>query len=153
LAAPFKPKDAQMFAIISAFEAAYTAYNSYQSGMERFWTLQYLKQENITEVVASLVKEMGGGSWLVRADQLPLMLSVMGAAGLARGDKVKVQLGSIDAMALDVTGTVIEKITSSDHNLEGASADESMEDLEEAATGPIAIAMNVNETPTEDPSA
>jgi len=28
-----------------------------------------------------------------------------------------------------------------------------MEDLEEAATGPIAIAMNVNETPTEDPSA
>jgi hypothetical protein len=56
-------------------------------------------------------------------------------------------------MALDVTGTVIEKITSSDHNLESASADESMEDLEEAATGPIAIAMNVNESPTEDPSA
>lgn len=153
LAAPFKPKDAQLFAIISAFDAAYTAYNGYQSGMERFWTLQYLKQENITEVVASLVKEMGGGSWLVRADQLPLMLSVMGAAGLARGDKVKVQLGSIDAMALDVTGTVIEKITSPDHNLESTSADESMEDLEEAATGPIAIAMNVNETPTEDPSA
>ena len=28
-----------------------------------------------------------------------------------------------------------------------------LEDLEEAATGPIAIALNVNETPTEDPSA
>jgi exoribonuclease-2 len=114
-----------------------------------------LKQENITEVLASLIKEMGGGSWLVRADHLPLMLSVMGAAGLARGDKVKVQLGSIDAMALDVTGTVIEKIVSSDHALdaENASGDELMEDLEEAATGPIAIAMNVNETPTEDPSA
>jgi exoribonuclease-2 len=92
---------------------------------------------------------------LVRADHLPLMLSVMGAAGLVRGDKVKVQLGSIDAMALDVTGTVIEKIISSDHSLdaENASADELMEDLEEAATGPIAIAMNVNETPTDDPSA
>jgi exoribonuclease-2 len=96
--------------------------------------------------VASLVKEMGGGSWLVRADHLPLMLSVMGAAGLVRGDKVKVQLGSIDAMALDVTGTVIEKITSSDINPESASGDESLEDLEEAATGPIAIALNVNET-------
>jgi exoribonuclease-2 len=155
LAAPFKPKDAQLFAIISAFEAAYTAYNSYQSGMERFWTLQYVKQENITEVVASLVKEMGGGSWLVRADHLPLMLSVMGAAGLVRGDKVKVQLGSIDAMALDITGTVIEKIVSSDNPLdaENASVDESMEDLEEAATGPIAIALNVNETPSEDASA
>jgi exoribonuclease-2 len=144
-----------MFAIISAFEAAYTAYNSYQSGMERFWTLQYVKQENITEVVASLVKEMGGGSWLVRAEHLPLMLSVMGAAGLVRGDKVKVQLGSIDAMALDITGTVIEKIVSSDNPLdaENASGDESMEDLEEAATGPIAIALNVNETPSEDAPA
>jgi exoribonuclease-2 len=81
------------------------------------------------------------------------MLSVMGAAGLVRGDKVKVQLGSIDAMALDVTGTVIEKITSSDLNLESASGDESLEDLEEAASGPIAIALNVNETPADDPSA
>jgi hypothetical protein len=28
-----------------------------------------------------------------------------------------------------------------------------MEDLEEAATGPIAIALNVNETPSEDAPA
>jgi exoribonuclease-2 len=152
LAAPFKPKDAQLFAIISAFDAAYTAYNGYQSGMERFWTLQYLKQENITEVVASLVKEMAGGGWLVRADNLPLMLTVMGAAGLMRGDKVKVQLGAIDAMALDITGTVIEKMTSenSDAITAEEGLDESLDDLEEAASGPIAIAMNVNETPAEE---
>jgi len=152
LAAPFKPKDAQLFAIISAFDAAYTAYNAYQSGMERFWTLQYLQQENITEVVASLVKEMAGGSWLVRADNLPLMLTVMGASGLMRGDKVKVQLGTVDAMALDVSGTVLEKIiaeTSETQNAE-AGLDEAMEDLDEAASGPIAIAMNINEAPAED---
>jgi exoribonuclease-2 len=155
LAAPFKPKDAQMFAIISAFDAAYSAYNSYQSGMERFWTLQYVKQENITEVVASLVKEMGGGSWLVRADELPLMFNVMGANGMQRGDKVRVQLGTIDAMALDVHGTVIEKIV-----LDGASADfnpdnleDSLDEIEEAATGPIALAMNVNEAPTDESSS
>ena len=152
LAAPFKPKDAQLFAIISAFEAAYSAYNSYQSGMERFWTLHYLKQENITEVLASLVKEMGGGSWLVRADHLPLMFNVMGAAGMVRGDQVRVQLGNIDAMALDVNGTVIEKITSAANKApEDASAiDDAMEDLEEAATGPIALALNVNETPADE---
>jgi exoribonuclease-2 len=152
LAAPFKPKDAQLFAIISAFDAAYTAYNGYQSGMERFWTLQYLKQENITEVVASLVKEMAGGGWLVRADNLPLMLTVMGATGLMRGDKVKVQLGAIDAMALDITGTVIEKMTpeNSDASAAEEGLDESLDDLEEAASGPIAIAMNVNETPAEE---
>jgi len=155
LAAPFKPKDAQLFAIISAFEAAYSAYNSYQSGMERFWTLHYLKQENITELLASLVKEMGGGSWLVRADHLPLMFNVMGAAGMVRGDQVKVQLGNIDAMALDVNGTVIEKITSAaSKTLEDASAiDDAMEDLEDAATGPIALALNVNEAPADESSS
>ena len=152
LAAPFKPKDAELFSIISAFDAAYSAYNGYQAGMERFWTLQYLKQENITEVVASLVKEMAGGGWLVRADNLPLMLTVMGATGLMRGDKVKVQLGAIDAMALDITGTVIEKMTpeNSDASATEEGLDESLDDLEEAASGPIAIAMNVNETPAEE---
>ena len=152
LAAPFKPKDAQLFAIISAFDAAYTAYNAYQSGMERFWTLQYLQQENITEVVASLVKEMAGGSWLVRADNLPLMLTVMGASGLMRGDKVKVQLGTVDAMALDVSGTVLEKIIAENSDTQNAEAglDEAMEYLDEAASGPIAIAMNINEAPAED---
>ena len=120
--------------------------------MERYWTLHYLKQENITEVLASLVKEMGGGSWLVRADHLPLMFNVMGAAGMVRGDQVKVQLGNIDAMALDVNGTVIEKITSAANKvLEDASAiDDAMEDLEESATGPIALALNVNETPADE---
>jgi exoribonuclease-2 len=153
LAAPFKPKDAQMFAIISAFDAAYTAYNSYQSGMERFWTLQYLKQENITEVLASLVKEMAGGSWLVRADNLPLMLTVVGASGLARGDKVKVQLGAVDAMALDVNGTVIEKLSSLDTSSPHPEAGEDgLEELEDSATGPIAIALNVDETPSDDSS-
>ena len=152
LAAPFKPKDAQLFAIISAFDAAYTAYNAYQSGMERFWTLQYLQQENITEVVASLVKEMAGGSWLVRADNLPLVLTVMGASGLMRGDKVRVQLGTVDAMALDVSGTVLEKIIAENSETQNAEAslDEAMEDLDEAASGPIAIAMNINEAPAED---
>ena len=90
--------------------------------------------------------------WLVRADQLPLMLTVMGAAGLMRGDKVKVKLGAMDTMALDLSGTVIEKI----NNSQAASADadenldDTMDDLEDSATGPIAIALNVNEAPTED---
>jgi exoribonuclease-2 len=50
LAAPFKPKDAELFSIISGFDAAYSAYNGYQAGMERFWTLKYLQQQGITEL-------------------------------------------------------------------------------------------------------
>ncbi|MGS0759037.1 RNB domain-containing ribonuclease, partial [Roseateles sp. GG27B] len=53
LVAPFKPKDAQLFSIISGFDAAYAAYNGFQNGIERFWTLRYLVQNQITELTAS----------------------------------------------------------------------------------------------------
>jgi len=78
----------------------------------------------------------------------------MGAAGLMRGDKVKVELGQIDVMALDVSGTVIEKLSSLQANPEADLAQqevmEELEDLEASASGPIAIAMNVNESVADD---
>jgi len=141
LAAPFKPKDAQLFAIISGFDAAYSAYNSYQSGMERFWTLQYLSQNNITELTATLFKEATGGQWLVRADNLPLVLTVLGAQGMERGAKILVKLGHIDAISLDVHGTVIERLDSQ-QTVELAEENED----DDTAAGPIAIAVDVNES-------
>lgn len=137
LVAPFKPKDAELFSIISGFDAAYSTYNGYQAGMERFWTLKYLGQNAVTEVVGTIFKE-----GLVRADELPLVLPVMGAAGLPRGARVRVKLGTIDEIALDVHGTVIERLDT-EAEAEGAE-DESGED-DEAVAGPIAIAVDMNE--------
>ena len=145
LAAPFKPKDAELFSIISAFDAAYSAYNGYQGGMERFWTLKYLQQNHITELTATTFKEGPAGSFLVRADTLPLVLPVLGAQGLARGARVRVRLGAIDEITLDVSGTVIEQLDV----VPAASADDtSEEDEDEVAAGPIAIAVDMDETDT-----
>ena len=145
LAAPFKPKDAELFSIISAFDAAYSAYNGYQGGMERFWTLKYLQQNHITELTATTFKEGPAGSFLVRADDLPLVLPVLGAQGLARGARVRVRLGAIDEITLDVSGTVIEQLDV----VPAASADDtSEEDEDEVAAGPIAIAVDMDETDT-----
>ena len=141
LAAPFKPKDAQLFAVISAFDAAYSAYNAHQSSMERFWTLKYLRQHGITELTASLIKEQAGGAWLARADTLPLVFTVLGAQGLPRGTQVRVRLGQIDDIALDVGGTVIE-VLDADAPAEGIAEDED----ETSAAGPIAIAVDVTES-------
>ena len=143
LAAPFKPKDAELFSIISAFDAAYSGYNSVQSGMERFWTLKHLQQQGISELDAALLKEMGGGAWLVRADTLPLVLTVMGAQGMPRGAKVRVKLGEVDLMALDVSGTVLARLDS-----EAPSSEEAEEDDTESA-GPLRIAVDVNEAPAD----
>jgi exoribonuclease-2 len=142
LAAPFKPKDAQLFAVISAFDAAYSAYNAHQASMERYWTLRYLRQHGIGELTASLVKEQSGGAWLVRADELPLMFTVMGAQALPRGTRVRVKLGAIDDIALDVHGTVTE-VLGADIAAAAPADDEDEDDTPEA--GPIAIAVDVNE--------
>ncbi|HPW84745.1 MAG TPA: RNB domain-containing ribonuclease, partial [Rhodoferax sp.] len=138
LVVPFKPKDAELFAIISAFDTAYSAYNGYQGAMERFWTMRYVQQHGITELVASVFKEN-----MVRADDIPLVLPVMGAQGLPRNAKVRVKLGEMDLITLDVHGTVVERLDAPADTAE--STDES-EDEDDVA-GPIAIAVDVSENP------
>jgi len=150
LAAPFKPKDAELFSIISGFDAAYSAYNSVQSSMERYWTLRLVQQQSIQELEASLVKEMGGGSWLVRADTLPLMFSVMGAQGLMRGARVRVKLGEVDLMALDVHGTVTAHLDAPELAA-GAETEEADED-EAMAAGPLTIAVDLSDSTQSDGS-
>jgi exoribonuclease-2 len=140
LAAPFKPKDAELFSIISAFDAAYSAYNAHQAAMERYWTLKYLQQQGITELEATVFKE-----GLARADTLPLVLPVMGTADLPRGARVRLKLGAIDLITLDVNGTVTQRLDSA---AEPASAEDDSE--EETVAGPIAIAVDVTDTPEDE---
>ncbi|WP_101046871.1 ribonuclease catalytic domain-containing protein [Macromonas nakdongensis] len=142
LAAPFKPKDAGLFAVISGFDAAYTAYNQFQNGMERYWTLHYLQQHGLTELTATVIKD-----GLVRADELPLVLSVLGADGLPRGAQVRVRLGQIDDISLDVGGTVIERLDSP--ALSAEALDDEAEDAAELAA-PLAIAMDLDEAQPGD---
>lgn len=142
LAAPFKPKDADLFSIISSFDAAYSAYNGYQAGMERFWTLKYVQQHGLTELTATVFKEGPGGSFLVRADDIPLVFPVLGAQNLPRGARLRVKLGEIDEITLDIHGTVLERLDSDEAE---AGADEAAEDDEDTVAGPIAIAVDVNE--------
>ena len=150
LAAPFKPKDADLFSIISSFDAAYSAYNGYQAGMERFWTLKYIEQNHITELRAAVIKEGRGGSFLVRADDIPLVFPVLGAQNLPRGARLKVRLGEVDEITLDIHGTVVERLD--DPN--DASDDAVVEDEgdEDAVAGPIAIAVDVNEADSTAPA-
>jgi exoribonuclease-2 len=136
LVAPFKPKDADLFSIISSFDAAYSAYNGYQGAMERFWTLRYVQQHGLTELVATLFKEN-----MVRADDIPLVLPVLGAQSLPRGAKLRIKLGEIDLITLDVHGTVLERL---DTVAAEESAENAEEDDEEVA-GPIAIAVDVSD--------
>jgi exoribonuclease-2 len=86
---------------------------------------------------------------MVRADTLPLVLPVMGANNLPRGARVRVKLGEMDLMTLDIHGTVVEHLDAEQAgDAEGAmeADDEAAEDDDEVA-GPIAIAVDMGETP------
>ena len=138
LAAPFKPKDAALFGIISGFDEAYASYNGYQNAMERFWTLKYLQQRGITEITGVLFREN-----LLRCDDLPMVLTVIGAQNHPRGALLRVKLGAIDEIALDVSGTVLTRLDSPDDKGAMQNLPDDSEIGDEGIAGPIAIAMDV----------
>ena len=140
LAAPFKPKDAELFSIISSFDAAYSAYNGYQNAMERFWTLRYVQQNQLSELTAAVFREN-----LARADDLPLVLPVMGAQGLPRNARVRVKLGEIDLIMLDLQGSVTEHLDAATTSDNGDN-DEGDEGDEEEIAGPLSIALDVSDS-------
>ncbi len=146
LAAPFKPKDTELFSIISSFDGAYGAYNGFQAGIERYWTLKYIQQNALTELTATAFKDN-----LVRADDLPLVLPAAGAQGLPRGARVRIKLGAIDEITLDVYGTVTERL---DAVVDETAAEQVEEEDNESemAAGPISIAVDMNE-PAADAAA
>ncbi|MFT7402731.1 MAG: exoribonuclease-2 [Hydrogenophaga sp.] len=147
LAAPFKPKDTTLFAVVTSFDAAYSAYNGFQNGMERYWTLRHLTQAGITEITATLFKEN-----LVRADGLPLVLPVLGTEGLPRGAHVRVRLGEIDDITLDISGTVIERLDGPVQDSETDGGETEDED-EDSLASPLALAIDLDDNGSEPPTA
>jgi exoribonuclease-2 len=135
LVAPFKPRDAQLFSIISGFDAAYAAYNGFQSAIERYWALRYLMQGELRELDASVMKD-----GLVRADALPLVFRATGAESLPRAAHVRVRIGAIDLLTLDVHASVIARLEPGAAAIEESAADE-LDDAESA--GPLTIAIDL----------
>ncbi|XZG69990.1 ribonuclease catalytic domain-containing protein [Chitinibacteraceae bacterium HSL-7] len=91
----FARNDAELFAAIGAFDAAYAAYNEFQDKMERYWCLRYLEQEGLVEFGAQIIKEN-----LVRIDGMPLVLRVPGLPELPAGSAVSLQRIAIDYLEL-----------------------------------------------------
>jgi exoribonuclease-2 len=98
LAAPFKPKDADLFAVVQGFDDTYTAYADHQRRMEYFWCLRWLKQENKKQVVASVVKDD-----LVRLEEIPLLLHVPALGVHARGTRLLMEVMSIDELTVEAS--------------------------------------------------
>ena len=147
LAAPFKPRDAQLFAIVSSFDAAYTAYNGFQSAIERYWTLRSLAQDGVRELDAAVMAE-----GLVRAETLPLVFRAAGAESLPRGARVRVRVGDANLLTLELNASVVARLETQSAEEAPAGAEAEADEGDDVA-GPLTIAIELEGDGTTDDAA
>jgi exoribonuclease II len=125
LAAPFKPKDADLFAVVQGFDDTYTAYADHQRRMEYFWCLRWITQENRKQVVATVVK-----GDLVRLEDVPLLLHVPGLGVHARGTRVLLDVMSIDELTVEASVRLV-RVLDAPTVTSGTEAEEEADEAEE----------------------
>ena len=142
LVAPFKQRDAGLFAIVSAFDAAYGAYNDHQQNMERYWCLRWLGQE-LTEterqVDAVVLKDE-----VLRLADIPLVIRLPGMPQVARGAAVTLDILRWDEVDLSIEARLLEVVGGD--AADGAPLEEEEDDTP-AAVAAEAEGMELAETP------
>lgn len=98
-----KEDDAILIAMRN-FEIAYTAYVEFQRGMERYWCLRWLLQENIDTIGATIIKES-----LVKLDHLPLITRVPSLPDLPLGERVTIGITQIDLLDRTLNASFLGK--------------------------------------------
>ena len=100
---PFKPRSELLFAALRDFDLTYAAYAEFQRGMERYWCLRWLRQNNAQTVEATVRREN-----LVKLDHLPLLLRVPSMPPLNPGQRVRLAIDSMDFLTLDIVCRYVE---------------------------------------------
>jgi exoribonuclease-2 len=133
LVAPFKPKDADLFAVVQGFDETYTAYADHQRRMEYFWCLRWLQQEMRgdsgeprREFPATVVKDD-----LVRFEEVPLLMHVPALGVHARGTRLMMEVMSIDELTIEASVRMLRVldapvVTSGEQPEEEAGEDEEL---------------------------
>ena len=146
LVAPFKQRDADLFAIVSAFDAAYSAYAAFQSDMERYWCLRWLSQEKGQEdtmkVEATVLKDE-----ILRLIDIPLVIKLSGMPQVARGSQVKLDLLRWDEVDLTIEARLLDITQDASGTADAELADDMSEDLQEGDAEPVPDEVAAVEVP------
>jgi exoribonuclease II len=95
--APYATADGQLKTIMRDFDQTYQSYSEFQTRMERYWCLQYLIQEKLTEVTATVWREN-----LVRIDGMFFITKVPSLPELKVGTKVSLEIKHIDTLLMEL---------------------------------------------------
>lgn len=101
--APYNSADGKLNVIIRNFDLTYNAYSEFQTRMERYWCLQYLIQEQLTEVIATVWREnlvrIDGMFFITKVPNLP----TTGLPELKVGSKVLLEIKHIDTLLMELS--------------------------------------------------
>ena len=111
--APYAGNDADLFAIVSAFDAAYGAYAEFQERMERYWSLRWLQQEGLHRVVASVIR-----GDVLRLAGLPFVTRLPGLPELPRGQQLELDIVATDLVDLTLGARVHRLLDATDVQLD-----------------------------------
>jgi exoribonuclease-2 len=101
----YPPRSETLFSVVRDFELAYDAYNDFQRRLERYWTLRWLIQEEVSEVTASVIRDD-----LVRFDSLPMVTRAPSVMGVAAGARVRLALSAIDLLDISFHAELLETL-------------------------------------------
>jgi exoribonuclease-2 len=93
----YLPEHDEIVGHMRNFDQTYNAYNEFQTRMERYWCLQYLVQENIKEIDATVWREN-----LVRLESLPYVTKVHSLPELKAGTKVHLEVKKVDTLMMEL---------------------------------------------------
>jgi exoribonuclease II len=126
---PYGRNDAQLFAIVSAFDAAYGAYDDFQQAMERYWCLRWLDQNGVRRCRATVLR-----GDVVRLEGMPLVVRVPGVPALPRGRCIELEILGHDLLDLSLDARL--------HRVLDTSNEQEL-DEEEAALDPVRYAAAI----------
>jgi exoribonuclease-2 len=94
---PYNAADGKLNVIIRNFDQTYSAYSEFQTRMERYWSLQYLIQEQLVEVIATVWRDN-----LVKIDGMFYITKVPSLPELKVGTKVLLEIKHIDTLLMEL---------------------------------------------------
>ena len=95
---PYSANDAELHAALTDFEATYGQYAEFQDRMEHYWCLRWLRQENVTEITATVVRD-----GLVRFDHVPLVVRLADLPALPQDTPVRVAIVDVDLLTASLS--------------------------------------------------
>ncbi|MFW5431397.1 MAG: ribonuclease catalytic domain-containing protein [Methylophilaceae bacterium] len=104
--APYAAEDGHLQTIMRDFDQTYQTYNDFQTRMERYWCLQYLIQEGLTEVTATVWREN-----LVRLDGMFFITKVPSLPELKVGTQVRLEIKHVDTLLMELNCKYKETLT------------------------------------------